>query len=70
VDEGKEVDSPSVVARGDPSEVLELVEAAFDAIARLVTTLVEAEGCLRVGFEGTTGLAPGASTASRKAWLS
>ncbi len=40
MDEGQEVDGPSVVACGEAPEVLEFVEAALDAIAVAVDRLV------------------------------
>ena len=40
MDEGEEVDGSPVIAGGEASEVLEFVEAAFDAISILVGDLV------------------------------
>src|SRR5882757_719743 len=46
VDEGEEVVCPPVISSGEPAEVLELVEAALDAVAQLVDRLVVWNGDL------------------------
>ena len=70
MDEGEVVDGASVVARRKAAEVLELVEAAFHAIAIPVGDLVVRNGNLRERVEGITASAPLSAMACRKSLLS
>ncbi len=55
MDKGEEVDCSSVVSCGDAPEVLELVEAAFDAITRLVDFEVVGDQALAGWVAGNDG---------------
>jgi len=46
VDEGEEVDGSPVEAGGEASEVFELVEASFDAIATAIDGCIVWDRCL------------------------
>lgn len=55
MDEGEEVDGAAIVACGAASEVFELVEAAFDAVAQLVDGWIVGEGMLAGGIGWNDG---------------
>ena len=56
---GKEVDGAAVVARGDVSEVFELVEEALDAVAQFVGDGVMRDLDGAIAFGGDDGLGSG-----------
>jgi hypothetical protein len=70
VGEAQEVELAPVISRGEAPEVLELVEAALDAIAVLVERGVVRDAALRVGFDGMTASRPMAAMVARRALLS
>ena len=60
----------AIEARCETAEVFELVEAAFDPVARLVESLVERQALLSLWMRGDHGWAPMAQMVSRSALLS
>src|SRR5690606_32188457 len=56
VDEAEEVDGEPVVAGGEAAEVLELCEAALDAVAQPVEVAVVRDGGLARAGRGDDGL--------------
>ena len=75
MDEGKEVDVSPVISGCEASEVLEFVEATFDAVPELVFVLVVAERALagrvrgddELGSDGLDIVAEGAAGGSGRA---
>ena len=55
MDSSKEVAGELVIAGGDPTEIFEPAEAAFDDVSALVETLVEGMKDDAVGFVGDDG---------------
>ena len=60
----------AVVPRGDPSEMLELVEASLNQVALLIGLEIVGDAKLRVGLQGITASAPRSAIVWRSALLS
>jgi hypothetical protein len=58
VDEGQVVGREFVVARCDPTTLLDLVEEAFDEIARSIKVWTEADRLVAILFGGMFAQAP------------
>src|SRR5579863_952678 len=56
VNSGEEVSGEFVISGGDPTEILEPAEAAFDDIAPSISLLVETMDSDAIGFVGNDGL--------------
>ena len=70
MDEGEEAGVEPVEAGCEASEVLELVEASFDAVARFVEVAVVRDDDFWVRLDGMIACIPASAIWARKALLS
>ena len=64
------MDGEPIISRSDAAEVFEFVEAAFDAVSRLVDVEVVRDQALAGWIAGMTAVAPMSAMRVRKALLS